>query len=257
MENYSKKIRQKTKNYIDDVELFLNYFEMNSSLKYELFIESLKCNDDSQLIDFLKQYGLVSEKKQRETDFIKKTIYIQSYTDFYLMNRFHNKIEKNDSSFININYENVEKFFDDSDIYIVMLKSMEEFNTLSAYDKILLLKSLTQEENEMLKSINPFFEYEKNKYDVEITKELIIKQMNKWVNSFGLEKAINETSKFIFKLYDINVLNVNSLFLELDIIGEKDQISDEVINYNNLYVTKNNLNSKLREEYNNKQKIKK
>lgn len=257
MENYSKQIRNKTQIYVENAGEFLDLFGIDNSLKYELLIESLKCNDDQTTVELLKQYRIFSEQKQRETDFFKRTIYIQGYTDFYMMSRFHNKIEKNDSSFINIDYEKIERFFDDSDLYTVILKSMEEFTDLSAYNKIILFKSLTKEENEMLKTINPFFEFEKNKYDIEITKELIIKQMDKWNKSFGLENAVKQTSKFIFDLYNINSSNINNLFEQINIQGKKNPIEEDVIKYNDTYITEDILIEKLNEMYSQKQKIKK
>ena len=257
MENYSKQIRNKTKQYVENAGEFLNLFGIDNSLKYELLIESLKCNDDSTTIDILKQYRMFSEQKQRETDFFKRTIYIQGYTDFYMMSRFHNKIEKNDSSFINIDYETIEKFFDDSDLYTIILKSMEEFTDLSAYDKIILLKSLTNEENKMLKSINPFFEFEKNKYDIEIGKELILKQMDKWNKYQGLEKSLEETTNFIFKLYNLDPSNIDELLYQLNVEGLNIHPDGDYIKYNNTYITRNIIRKNLNKEYSNKQKIKK
>lgn len=256
MENYSKQIREKAKKNIEDAGNFLRYFGVDSSLKYELFIESLKCNDDKDLINQFKQFSLISEQKYKETDVFKITIFIQGYTDFYIMNRFHNKIEKNDSVFMNIDYKSVEKFYDDVDLYTVVLKSMEEFTNLSAYNKIFLMKSLTKEETEMLKSINPFFEFEKNKYDIEITEEFILKQISKWNNSLGLEKALKETINFIFNIYELEPSNLNTLLEQLNIEGEKVAIEDEIINYNDAYITREMLSEKLKEVYDVKEKIK-
>jgi hypothetical protein len=56
MENYSKQIRNKTHMYVENAGEFLDLFGIDNSLKYELLIETLNCNDDQTTVDFFKQY---------------------------------------------------------------------------------------------------------------------------------------------------------------------------------------------------------
>lgn len=256
--NYSEMIRKKVESKLEDISHLLYHFNMDNELKYEVLIQSLQLNDSEYMTTTLKNYGLLSEQSQRETDFLKRTIYIQSYSDFYLMNRFYKKIEKNDPEFAKITYEMIEHYFQNKSIYVRMLKSMFEFKSLSAYDKVILIKSLTEEENEMLKSINPFYEYEKKLYNIEITKEIILRQMSKWENSFGLEVSLEETKKFIFKLYSLDPSNINKLFEELNLEEiPNPQNEEEGIMFNGTFITKEMLESKLKEISNAKEKLKK
>lgn len=264
--NYSKSIRKTFKKLLQMTEIELKEYidvlkeiGVQVELQYEACIETLQnSTKNNQITEMLKLYGLISDYDQRMLEIIKTSIYIQSYTDFYILGRYLNTIEKNDRNFSKINFEIIEKeYFNTPDIYVMMLKSMDLFENLSAYDKIISHKKLTKEENEMLKSINPIYEYEKNKYDIEITKGLITNQMNKWKKSFDLETAQEKTIEFIFKLYSLNPNNINELFEELNITGEKQLIDDEAIIFNDTYVTKEILTEKLKEEINNKEKVKK
>lgn len=267
VKNYSKEIRQTLNNLLTVVDVQLKdvigaieYLAGNNDIRYEACIETIKNSTEiNQITEMLKLYGFITEYDQKRLEIIKTSIYVQAFTDFYVMNRFINKIEKNDSDFPKVTYEMIEKeYFRDPSIYVVMLKCMEEFNNLSAYNKILAIKNLTLEEFEMLKSINPFFEQEKNIYDIEITKELIITQMDKWNNRFNLDKSLEETIKFIFRVYNLNNSNINKLFEELEVKGiENSKDENEVIIFNGSFITKEALSSKLEEEYQSKQKVKK
>ncbi|MBE6159810.1 MAG: hypothetical protein E7157_02045 [Lactobacillales bacterium] len=265
--NYSSETR-KTLDYLLKVidmqlkEIFesLKYFNTNKDLRYESCIESLQNSTEiNQITEMFKLYGLITDEEQKRLEFIKQSIYVQAYTDFYVMNRLLNKIKKEDPDFQKTTYEIIEKqYFNEPSIYVVMLKCMEEFKNLSAYNKIIAMKNLTPKEDKMLKSINPFYEYERNLYDVEITKELIMRQIDKWKKNFDLEKSLHETINFIFNLYKLNPNNIKNLFEELSL----DQIlnsqsEEESILFNNTYITREILNNKLEEEYNAKEKVKK
>ena len=265
--NYSNEIRKTLDHLLKVIDMQLNeifeslkYFNTNKDLRYESCIETLQGSTEiNQITEMFKLYGLITDEEQKRLEIIKQLIYIQAYTDFYVMNRLLNKIEKEDSELQKITYETIEKhFFNEPTIYVVMLKCMEEFKNLSAYNKILAMKNLTSKEDEMLKSINPFYEYEKNIYDIEITKELIMRQIDKWKKKFDLDKSLDETINFIFNVNKLNSSNIKKLFEELNLEEISDYTNEEEsILFNNTYITKEILKTRLIEEYNKKEKIKK
>lgn len=243
---YSKEIRKMTNKLLNEIRNKLSFLQSQPNFEYEVLNQSLHINDDEQFTNMLKKLGLLDDHSQRLMDIIQNYIYIQSYTDFYRMCRLQNKIDIEDSIFHKIDFEILLLFFCDPDIYVEMIKSIEEFSNLSAYDKIIITKLLTEKEHNKLKELNPFYEYEKNMYDITVTKEFILRHIDNWNKSFDLEKAIDATSDFILNLYQLDKVNIKTLFDELNFSIDE-----------NYQIFKDNLKKVLKKEYVSKQKIKK
>lgn len=257
-QNYSKLIREVTSKFLNKIDEYLSYTNSNYN-KYEIFLSALKLDDFPLLKKMLKEFGLLTDYKERLIEVLKTCIYIQSYTDFYIIGRYQNLIEENDDEFGKIEYKIIEEFFNNVGLYIIMLDSMREFNNMSAYKKIILMKSMNEEDNKKLKNINPFYEYEKNKYDIEINKELILSQMSKWEKSFGFDRSLEETINFIFELNYLNPSNIIKLFSEFNIEKYKSEFikNEETIFFNDIYINKDILKEVLIKEYDIKKKVKK
>lgn len=98
-----------------------------------------------------------------------------------------------------------------------MFESLLKFNNLSGYEKILYTKSLSEEEHNYLKSFNPFYEAEKDKYDIDITPELIERHILKWQKSFSdEEKSYKAAADFLYNLNKVNVKEARKIFIEIN-----------------------------------------
>ena len=245
MEYYSKEIRKIINKILNETRKNLFFLNSKPNYEYEILNQSLKMTENEKFTSMLKKLGLLDEYTEKYTNVIKNFIYIQSYSDFYRIGRFKNFIEAENSSFVKIDYDKISYLFDDPDVYVEMIKSVEEFSNLSAYDKILITKMLTKKEHNKLKEMNPFYEYEKNMFDIKVNKEFILRQIDNWNKNFDLETSMNATADFILKLNDLNNKNVEILFNEIN------------FNYDENLDNKEKIKEILEKEYSNKQKIKK
>ena len=89
------------------------------------------------------------------------------------------------------------------------VKATNDFDNMSAYDKVLMIKSLEEENRELLNKLNPFFIEEYNKLNVNVDRIFIMRQIVKWINGTGdAVHAIEETAIFLSKLFNISDDNI-------------------------------------------------
>ena len=114
-----------------------------------------------------------------------------------------------------------------------MLDSTLDFVVMNDLDRTLLFKSLEKKDINLLKSINPFFESEYNKYNKKIDLDYINDNISKIQQIIPDDKYVsyNLASRFIFDLYHINKDEAEELLINLfrqDLgIYSKDVINDE------------------------------
>lgn len=183
-------------------ELYDTFFNMQQGIIDDKEVKIRRCyfffylllidNEFSQFISF---------------DYIKKTL----ITDLYIDRLYKFNFQDLDSCDIGelfeltdlINSNSVDFFFD---IYTVedSVKSVIDFRDSSAYEKILKIKSLGKNNVNQLVAYNQFFIEDYNKYNVDINEEFFIRQISKWSNAFGEERALVETYNFLLALKSIN-----------------------------------------------------
>lgn len=139
---------------------------------------------------------------------------MQMYTDYYRNERYLSLIL--DKPFCIASF----KYFFERENYSTgifensMVSSLKKFPDLSAYEKVLQTKCLSEKENIYLMGKNPFYEYEKNKYDIDITLDFIRKHIGIWQKKFNdEEKSYDGAVDFIYKLNIIRTEEAKNLLM--------------------------------------------
>ncbi len=114
-----------------------------------------------------------------------------------------------DDYFGTINREFVKKAF----------QYMLEYDHLTAYDKV-LRSHLVRDKVEQIYKINPYYQSEYEKYNVEINLDFIYRQLTKYYNTYeNLDEGLANTMSFLTELYQFEassvVLLIDALLADL------------------------------------------
>ena len=189
---------------------------------YTLLSVYLKTENNKELIDGLKfsynstfsnsQYlEVITANKIVTIDDIKRikpmTIFsiVQMYTDYYRYLKHQDVTEgTNYTNYLTFDsFEEVLWFLNQEDMLNEFYDSMIEYKTSTTLDKILLEKCLEEKEKQRLLKINPFYEYEMNKYNPDVTLKLITGQIRKWQEHYpnNIRSSYRQTANFLSELY--------------------------------------------------------
>lgn len=151
---------------------------------------------------------------------LERLIQVQALTDYYRYIKCDDLIDgTNNLEFFpkSNSDDDILNLFENVDLSNKMYDALVEYSEASAYDKILLEKSLDSQDIGRLKKLNPFFEDEHNKYNVEINLDLIKRQLGKWQNCFkdDPDESYDVTSTFLIALYKINKVECLKVLEEL------------------------------------------
>lgn len=173
------------------------------------------------------------EFRQIDVEFV--IFQMQLITDLYIQNKYAKTkgyvINSVENVLLDDALENkvVDSALKNKNICFDSYKATYDFYNNSAYYKVLLMKSLSEEDVQKLKDFNFMFEEEYNHFNVDITKEFIIRQINKWLHAFPDNnlRAFTETASFLIDLYNID----EDLVVDVvgDMIEELNLNIDEVI----------------------------
>lgn len=205
---YSTKIRRIIEKIFDETaEIYIQSFpgirdsELLSSIEMSMLLS----------VELNEELGL-SSKIGKENAVIMPLIKSQLYSDLFLKMSSRKKLKglsaKEKIAFENIksinDYEQMTKLLYNDMYMINALLITLIFEQMSAYDKIIIYKCISDEEYNKLCILNPLFKEEYEKYNVEITEELIIRQIKKWNKSFPNcgNIGLSQTIDFLFDLYE-------------------------------------------------------
>ena len=151
---------------------------------------------------------------------LERLIQTQALTDYYRYIKCDDLIDQtNNLTFFpkSNSDDDILELFENVDLSNKMYDALVEYSEASAYDKILLEKSLDSDDMDRLKKLNPFFEEEHNKYNVEVDLDLIKRQLSKWQNCFkdDPDESYEVTSTFLISLYKINKIECLKVVEEL------------------------------------------
>ncbi|MBO5182872.1 MAG: hypothetical protein J6B64_00505 [Bacilli bacterium] len=211
--DYSKEIRNLA-NYLVDYSLDSYNVKNNMGYRVKVLAKIIQLYGSEfivhPLINIFKTDDYV-----RGFKYVTTLIKMQAYTDYC---RYQKYIFVLTNKEVNIlPYECFEENIQDGYIEDSMLGSLLKFNSLSGYEKILYTKSLSMNEHNYLKSLNPFYEIEKDKYDIDITLELIERHIEKWQKSFeDKEKSYKAAANFLYNLNKINDNDARKILTEIN-----------------------------------------
>ncbi len=199
-------------------------------------------------------------KKQFEV--LERLFNFQLFTDYYRYVKYQDIIyDKDDIKNLEVinEYSEYEKLFQNRNLYLEMFDSLLEYYNASAYDKILLSKCLSDFDINKLTKINPFFYNENKKYDVDISLDLINRQIQKWQKSFpkDIQKSYYETSDFLINLYKINSNISKKIIQEIienlnkNIFIQNTYTDNESINVNGMIIDEMLLSKIIKDYYEN------
>ena len=109
------------------------------------------------------------------------------------------------------------------------ISSIVEFNKMSAFDKILRVKRVSDMEKEKIKNINTLYYQDLENYDIEINIELILNQIRKGLNTYPLDKLLMDSSMFLNELKNANESSAKKILSHL--IKTNIVVCDYILNY--------------------------
>ena len=240
------------KDYLTEEEKINVLFEIILNGEIERPFRKLAATQIDDHIDF------------RKLQFISKLQRIQMYTDYYRSVKMQDKMCSTHvlKNFPKIkNYGDLVRFSLDENAQYEMFQSTLEYDESSGFDKVLFAKCLDEEDVEHLKTINPFFEYEHEKCNVDVDLEFIVKHIEKWQNQFSYdpELSYDKASRFVFELHELRKEEAEKLLTELfnenlDIISCVDK-DDEYIEMGQVKISMDNLAVMLKDYYKYHEKV--
>ncbi len=208
-EDYSKLTRK----IAIDLHKIVESKKLSEEVNNRIFLNSLNYIDTYSYLKKIQLIG-IGERSYRFARLISTMIRTQMYTDYYRNEKYLSLLSNKKLNVIS--YEEflnngINNHFENS-----MVSSLERFPDLSGYEKVLQTKSLNEQENIYLIKNNPFYEYEKNKYDIEITLDFIKKHIGIWQKCFNdEEKSYDGAADFIYKLNIIRTQEAKNLLMQI------------------------------------------
>jgi len=256
--NNSKKIR----NYILEQYYIIDelFNELTEIEKNQILFDVVEAFDNKNVLDEISDNNIDFRRYQT----VSKLSKIQIFTDYYRYKKISDKVYG--SRFINsipkINsYEDLDKYCKNPYTRHEMIEAVKEYGESTKLDRILLNKCLDIKDVKYLKSVNPFFEYDYNKYNINIDLDFIIKQIKKWQKFYPQDVSLSYDilSRFIFQLNYCRKEEAEKLLLELfdeklSIYSSTDS-AEETINIGNIRIGMRHLNIMLREYYDYNKKV--
>lgn len=261
-QNNSKKIR---KYVCEQCELINLIYSPISEIEIsEILFQSIDNYESNQTTHMLIGCSLPHEFNFNALKGTALLMRIQLYTDYYKSVKCQDKLYGTNvlMKFPKIkSYEDLQKFSKDENTQYEMLDSLKEYNESSGFDKVLFAKCLDKKDINHLKAINPFFEEEYEKCNVNVDLDFMFRHIKKWQNFFPMdvEMSYDQASRFIFDLYKLNKEEAENLLIDLfnedlGIFNSTGQ-DEEYIQMGDLRINLSNLAIMLKNYYKYKEKI--
>lgn len=119
-----------------------------------------------------------------------------------------------------------ESLFDDINNIDKIIQKMIDMVDASALRKVELFKSLDDKDIELLSSTNPYFMQEYEHYNIEISKDFLIRHLHIWEKKTDYETAISLVTKFIMNIYKLRCTEGKKI---VDIVCEDEEKKNELL----------------------------
>lgn len=228
--NYNRKVR-KTLN-----KLF-------TKIKKEL--KNKKFSNDIYAYNVL--ISILKNSKIKEYNILLNLFYMTGYSDMYMDLNYKlktNKISIEEQEIFNLlkmidNCKDLEILFNSQSILIYAMDKIFKFNDLNGYDKIFIVKLLSDDDVKKINRINTLFFIDYKNYNIDVDIHFILNQMNKGIVAHSREQLLFDASQFIKKLILIDDKNIIKTLKRLVIFDAKlsnyllksdnDQSNDQIL----------------------------
>lgn len=255
-QNNSKKIREYVLEQCTSFDIIFN--KCSDEEKANILFKSINNFESNSKIHLLEGKNIpdvLDFSVLRGTALLSR---IQMYTDYYRSAKLQDKLYETNqlNTFLKVkSYDDIKKFSNSNYVQCEMLESLKDYYESSGFDKVLYNKSLDEQDVKHLKAINPFFEYEYNKSNVNIDLNFINKHIKKWQKycAYDLNISYDAAARFIFELYKISKQEAENLLIELfnqdlGIISSTKE-NDEYIEIGNVKINADNLAIMFKDNY--------
>lgn len=191
---------------------------LNDYLKIKKVIFN-KVDEDETIYEYVHEYSFFCD--QDINQFVKC---IMSTDYFVILNydakrneAFSNDVSTELSNFkLFLKNHNFDILLSDKEVAINVYDAIKAIKNASFYKRIAILKSLTDEDIKFILSINPFFDEELKKYDIETDADFFYSEIDKQesTNIPNLE-VYNELASLLIDLYMIDEDLVNSIMCDI------------------------------------------
>ena len=217
-QNISKQIREYVYKQCDLIKGLFD--EVTDEEMANILFESMNNLESNSKVHLLNGYNVPGVLDFRTLRLATLFTRVQMYTDYYRSVKLQDELYGTSviDSFPKIkSYENLKDLFNTNINKYEMLDSLKEYHESSGFDKVLFAKCLNKKDVKHLKSINPFFEYEYNKCNVDIDLDFIVKHIEKWQKRFpqDLNISYDQAARFVFELYTLKKEEAENLLLDL------------------------------------------
>lgn len=121
-----------------------------------------------------------------------------------------------------------QSLFIDPNVGAKLVQASLDFLDSSAYEKVLSFKCLDAENVYVLTNISPYFTDDLIRYAIDINREFLIKQINKWKFATNEEEAINAASEFLINAFNMNI-DIENLVIDIINQAETDDVLQALV----------------------------
>ena len=197
------------KNISEEVKYLIEVFNRVDINYVRTIIE--KIDEDKNGI--INSYNLGNNKVVlRNTRDVFKS---QMFTDYYRIEKYKNKLEDGTPFIVRPNKEFINRLYKSEKYFVDFMCAINSFYMCSNFERILINKCLDDSDVEYLKSINPFFELEYERYNKDITIDNIENLILELRNEDKRDIEYYVGAYFIMNLAKINANDAKRLLSEL------------------------------------------
>lgn len=121
-----------------------------------------------------------------------------------------------------------QSLFIDPSAQTELVSASLEFIDSPAFEKVLGFKCLDEDDISILSSITPFFQEEKEKYGIEINKDFLIRQINRWKKVATEDESISAASDFLIDAFKMDI-DVENLVVDIINHAENEDVMQALV----------------------------
>lgn len=241
MENVNNYLRKHIKFIYDSAKSLLGNQIRDDNMYSSVVFRGIYEQDYNNIL-LPPMLGTMSEKDKMEATLFQGLMESVMLMDLYtLLNKKYNQgiSTSADDKLLNRiiectnkdSYDRFNSLFIDPSTEASLVKASLEFLDSSAYDKVLAFKCLDTDDAITLVSINPYFTDDLKRYSIDINRDFLIRQINRWKAAFTEEESINAAATFLIDAFNMNI-NIEELVVDIINHAESEDVMQALVDEN-------------------------
>lgn len=124
-----------------------------------------------------------------------------------------------------------ESLFIDPNIGTKLVQASLGFLASSAYEKVLSFKCLDTDDAIVLTSISPYFTQDLKRYSLDINRDFLITQINRWKDITTEDESINAAAEFLITAFNMDI-DIETLVVDIINHAESEDVMQALVDEN-------------------------